>query len=460
MATFIKKGRKGQTRVWKIKVIGDQVHRWSGQKDGAMTHTFDTPGSAGKEGTKAFKSAEDRAVERALYMTKKKQDAGYREVDPDTFELLEEEAAAEIDWKGLPRNFEVGKPLDPKTKRDLKLRDDLTDTDDCIITLKEDGLCYVIMIGDDNNVQIYSRKMEYFTDHFPWVVRAVEKMHFPARTILTCEFVIKKADGRDNRKAIQSLKGKADKTVKKQQNPLMRPTAVVLNTPYWGGEPVLKTRTVMEWVSTVQDFFEDRFTSDSFLVTKETSPIRPMEVLFMDFAQAKKYVVDHEHEGLVIYDKTSCFGEKAFNFRGTTERTPCFKWKPYFECDCVVIFNPDKEFDNSSMGIDAGQYGTAGKVRGLPKNVGLFQWDGTDSDRKLIHLSNCGSGFDIPGREDVLERARAKAGYCGVAEIRYASRFFQSRGDDTNALLEPIFKGWHADKELTEAVEPKLREWP
>lgn len=458
MATLVKKGRLGQVRVWRIEVQGDQVHRWSGQKDGAMTHTFDTPGPAGKPGTKAFVSAEDRALERALYLTKKKKDAGYREVDPETFELLEDEATGEIEWDGLPRNFEVGKPLDPKTKRDLKAREDLVSSSNSIITLKEDGLCYIVMIGD--RVEIYSRKMEYFTAHFPWVVNSIQAMRFPARTILTCEFVIKKADGRDDRKAMQSLKGKADRTVKKQENPLMRPTAVVLNTPYWAGEPVLKTQTVLEWMSTLQDFFESRFEDAGNLKRRvRYGHVRPMEVLFMDFAEAKRYVVENEHEGLVIYDKTSCFGDKAFNFRGTTERTPCFKWKPYFECDCVVIFNPDKEFDHSSLGIDAGEYGTAGKVRGLPKNVGLFQWDGTDSDRKLIHLSNCGSGFDIPGREDVLKRARAHAGYCGVAEIRYASRFFQSRGDDTNALLEPIFKGWHADKELTEAVEPKLRDW-
>lgn len=452
MATFIKKGRLGQVRVWKITVKGDQVHRWSGQKDGAMTHTYDTPGPAGKPGTKAFVSAEDRALERALYLTKKKKDAGYREVDPKTFELLEKEAASEIKWSSnqLPRNFEVGKPLDPKNKKDLKARDELTRSKNAIITLKEDGLCYIIMIGDNNHVQIYSRKMEFFTNHFPWIVNAVQAMNFPPRTVLTCEFVIKKQDGRDDRKAMQGLKGKPETALRKQKNPFMRPTAVVLNTPYWAGEPVLREQTVLEWMGTIQDFFEERETQQY---------LRPVEVLYMGFDEAKQLVLDNEHEGLVIYDKTSCFGKKAFNFRGTTERTPCFKWKPYFECDCVVIFNPKFEFDRSSLAIDSGEYGTAGKVRDLPKNVGLFQWDGTDSSRKLIHLSNCGSGFDIPGREDVLKRARAKNGYCGVAEIRYASRFFESRGDDTNALLEPIFKGWHPDKELTEAAEPRLRRW-
>lgn len=462
MSTFIKKGSRGQIRVWKIWVEGPNVHRESGQKDGAMVHTYDTPGSAGKEGTKAFVSAEDRALERALYMTKKKKDAGYREVNPETWELLEEEATGEIKWAthALPSNFEVGKPLDPKTKRDLSARAEvLEDPKRRLITLKEDGLCYIIMIGDEGTVQIYSRKMEFFTDHFPYIVKAVKRLGFPPRTVLTCEFVIKKPDGRDDRKAMQQLKGKPERTAALQDNPLMRPTAVVLNCPYWAGEPVLKTEPVLEWMGLIQDFFDERVGETSLKRKILLQHIRPMQVLHGSFEECRQFVIDNEHEGLVIYDKRQAFGEKAFNFRGTTERTPCFKWKPYFEADCLVVFNPGGEFSDSPHAEAGGEYGTAGKVRDLPKNVALFQFDGTDSDRKLIHLSNCGSGFSIEQREEVLKLAKERAGYVGVAEIRYASRFFKSRGDDTNALLEPIFKGWHADKLITEAVEPKLRKW-
>jgi len=426
-----------------------------------MVHTYDTPGPAGKEGTKAFVSAEDRALERALYLTKKKKDAGYREVDPNTWELLEDEAVDDIQWSTneLPPNFEVGKPLDPKTKNDLHARAELVaDKRRRLITLKEDGLCYVIMIGDSNNVQIYSRKMEYFTEHFPYIVEAVERMRFPARTVLTCEFVIKKSDGRDDRKAMQQLKGKPDRTRKLQENPLMRPTAVVLNCPYWAGEPVLKTKPVLEWMGLIQDFFEEKL-QHSLKKRLILQFLRPIQVLHGDFDECKQFVIDNEHEGLVIYDVRKSFGEKAFNFRGTTERTPCFKWKPYFEADCILVFNPSGEISGNPHALQGGEYGTAGKVRGLPKNVALYQFDGTDSDRDAVFLSNCGSGFTIEQRGELLERARKHAGVCGVAEIRYASRFFKSRGDDTNALIEPIFKGWHADKVMTEAVEPKLRAW-
>lgn len=463
MATFSKRGRLEQVRIWKITVIGDQVHRWSGQRDGKMTHTYDTPGPAGKAGTKAFISGEDRALERALYLTKKKRDSGYREIDPDKLDnlepLMEAAAITDIDWKSyeLPRHFEVGKPLDPKSARDLKRRDDLVASDNRIITLKEDGLCYIVMISDDNVVQIYSRKMEYFTNHFPYIVRAVKEMRFPARTILTCEFVIKRADGRDDRKAVQSLKGKAYRVVEKQVDTSMRPTAIVLNSPYWAGEPVLKTQTVMEWMGTINNFFEEQMESDSFERKILLRYIRPMETLYGDFAWCKQHVLDNEHEGLVIYNKNSVFGEKAFNFRGTTERTSCFKWKPHFECDCLVVFNPDGEFSGTSRET-GGKYGTAGKVRGLPKSVALYQLDGTNSDCKLVYLCNCGSGFTIKQREEILKLAANQFGYVGVAEIRYASRSFKSRGDDTNALLEPIFKGFHPDKITTETAEPRLRQ--
>lgn len=453
MKTFIKKGSKGQIRVWKIEVIKDQVHRWSGQKDGAMTLTYDTPGPAGKVGTKAYVTAEDRAIERALYLIKKKKDAGYREADPKTLKLIEEEADTDINWfkHELPRNFEIGKPLDPKTKRDLKARDELVNSENSIITLKEDGLCFVIMISYDNIVQIYSRKMEYFTSHFWYIIRAVKAMHFPAKTILTCEFVIKKLDGRDDRKAMQSLKGKAETALDRQKNPHWRPTAVILNTPYWAGEPVLKTEPVVDWMGRLQDFCEDRGCD-----IRSEGYIRPVEILYGNFDQCKQYVLDNEHEGLVIYDKTSCFGEKAFNFRGTTERTPCFKWKPYFETDCVMVFNPDMEFGPAAPFGEGGMYGTAGKVRDLPKNVSLFQLDDAGNP---VFLSNCGSGFTIDQRKQVLELAKKNGGVVGVAEIRYATRFFKSRGDDTNALLEPIFKDLHSDKEPAEVIEPKLLVW-
>ena len=449
MSTFIKKGSRGQVRVWKVWVDGPNVYRESGQKDGTMTRTFDTPGPAGKPGTKAYISAEDRAIERAIYMAKKKKDAGYREVDPDTWELIEDEADTDIKWAShsLPPNFEVGKPLDPKTKKDLETRDEIVkDWRRKLITLKEDGLCYIIMIGDDNIIQIYSRKMERFTDHFPYIVKEIQSLQFPPRTILTCEFVIKKHDGRDDRKAMQQLKGKPDRTVKLQDNPLMRPTAVVLNTPYWDGLPALKTDTVLSWMATMHDFFEE----------KSTKYVRPVTVLYESFEKCVDFVIENEHEGLVIYDKRSVFGDKAFNFRGTTERTPCYKWKPHFETDCAVIFNPDKCFSKYASTPPGGEYGTAGKVRDLPKNVALYQFDGKGS---LVFLSNCGSGFTIEQRKDLLRRAREHNGFCGVGIIRYASRSFKSRGDDTNTLIEPIFKGWHGDKVITEAKDERLSEW-
>jgi len=449
MSTFIKKGRNGQTRIWKIWVDGAIVYRESGQKGGKMIQTFDTPGAAGKVGTKAFVSANDRALERALYLTKKKKDNGYREIDPETWQLIEKEAAADIDWPShaMPSNFEVGKPLDPKNKRDLDARDELVENARRrLITLKRDGLCYIVMVGDDNIIQIYSRKMERFTDHFPYIIKEIQALNFPPRTVLTCEFVIQKADGRDDRKAMQQLKGKADRTVKLQDNPLMRPTAVVLNTPYWAGHPVMLTDTVFSWMSTMHDFFED----------KHTKYVEPIEVLYEDFESCKKFIVEKEYEGLVIYDKYSVFGDKAFNFRGTTERTPCFKWKPDFETDCVVIFNPDKIYSRFASTPEGGEWGTAGKVRDLPKNVSLFQYD---KENNLVFLSNCGSGFSVEQRKEVINRAKDNNGMCGVAEIRYASRSYVSRGDDSNSLIEPIFRGWHGDKLIIEAKDEKLSEW-
>ena len=444
MSRFIKKGSRGQALVWEIWVEGDQVHRKSGQLGGSLVSTWDRPGPAGKPGTKGFVSAETRALERALYMTTKKKQGGYREVDEHGNYIEAQAQADEVNFNELQQNYEVGKPLNPTTIKDLKAREDLcNDVKRSIFTIKEDGLCHHILITSSKDVKIYTRKIEPCTDKYPYIVEEVKQLKLPPKTILTCEFVVKMPGGlRDDRKSIQSIsKSLTDRALNLQQSPLCRPEAVVLHAQFWGGKPLVRDLPVQSWMQHLQDFFEDGF----------HRYVYPLKVYFGSFELAKQYVTDKGLEGLVVYDKESVFGDKAFNLRGTTERTACFKWKPIYETDCVMIFNPDRAFGNKMAA--GGEWGS-GRIKKLPKGVALYQYD----DRGELHfLCNCGSGFTDEDREKVLRMAIGGLGIVGVGVIHYASRFFKSEGDDSNAMLEPIFKGFHPDKSVKEAVEPRLR---
>jgi predicted DNA-binding WGR domain protein len=411
-----------------------------------MVNTWDRPGPAGKPGTKGFVSAETRAVERALYMTTKKRQGGYREVDQNDHYLETQAQADEVNFNELQQNYEVGKPLNPTTNKDLKAREDLcNDTKRSIFTIKQDGLCHHILITPDRDVKIYTRKIEPCTDKYPYIVEEVKQLKLPPKTILTCEFVVKKPDGRDDRKSIQSIsKSLVARAVALQDSPLCRPEAVVLHAQFWGGKPLVRDLPVQSWMQHLQDFFEDGF----------HRYVYPLKVYFGNFELAKQYVTDKGLEGLVVYDKESIFGDKAFNLRGTTERTACFKWKPIYEADCIMVFNPDNQF--SSRTPAGGEWGS-GRIKHLPKGVALYQWGRKNPKGRTLHfLCNCGSGFTDSDREGILKKAEENDGIVGVGVIHYASRFFISQGDDSNAMLEPIFKGHHPDKTTKEAEEPLL----
>lgn len=441
MQRFVNEGSK-KTLVWEIWVDGEEVHQQSGVLGGKMKHTWDRPGPAGKEGTKAYKPADIRAIERANKKIEDKTRKGYREVDPETNEVIEK-ASREMDFHEIQRNFRYGKPLgtQPKAQKEI---DKVLEDGEPIFTVKRDGLCHFVLVTPDEDIRLYTRRLDECTAWYPHLVAEFKKMKMPPRTIGAFELVCVDAKtGKDNRKMTQSLsRSLADRAVRLQEDPFRRPHAVMLGFPFWDGRPIMKEMLVDSWLELMFNEVHAR--------AKGFRYVESMDILHTTFELAQEYVIEGGHEGLVVYDGDACFGEKAFNFRGRVERTPSYKWKPIFELDAIMIFDPEDEFETGHL--HRGAWGK-GRIKNLPGRVALYQFD---SDGVIHYLCNVGGGFTEEQRGELLDRARAGEGNAGVGIIKYVSRTFESKGDDTNALSEPVFLGFHPDKTVDEAVEPEL----
>lgn len=441
MQRFVNEGANGSL-VWEVWVEGEDVHQRSGKLGGKLKHTWDRPGSAGRKGTKAFKPADVRALERANKKIQDKVRKGYREVNLDTNEVIEK-ASRQMDFHEIQRNFRFGKPLGRQPDAD-KATAKLVANGEPIFTIKRDGLCHFMLVTPDKDVRLYTRRLDECTASYPWLVHDMLQMGFPPRTIAAFELVcINQKTQRDDRKMAQSLsRSLAERAVRLQQDPFHRPIAVFLGFPFWDGDPLMQTQIVEDWMGHTFNIVHTR--------SKELRYVQNMDVIHGTFDQAKEYAITNGHEGLVVYDAGACFGDRAFNFRGRVERTHCYKWKPIYEADCLMIFDPD---DSLKSGYQhRGSWGK-GRLKKLPGQFALYQYD----SRGMLHyLCNVGTGFTDEDREDAMNQALENGACAGVGIIKYVSRTFKAAGDDTNAMSEPVFLGWHSDKISPEAKDSRL----
>ena len=180
MREFHKKG-KNHTLTWSVWVHKNEVHTQSGIVGGNLKHTYDIPGSVGKEGTKAFVPPEAQAVLVAERKVRKKVEEGYYEVDPETGEA-KGSSAHSLDFTHLPKNLCFFKPRRwPTTKKEHARVQALLGTVDPgdereILTIKRDGMMHAVLITPTEDVKIYTRRMDECTDSYPHLVKAFKGM--------------------------------------------------------------------------------------------------------------------------------------------------------------------------------------------------------------------------------------------------------------------------------------------
>jgi ATP-dependent DNA ligase len=188
-------GRTSRPIVWKIGIDPKDpktyIVTW-GLQDGAMQETQDTPGPCGTKGHANYQTAEEYVqfcIDREI---RKKTEQGF--VEYEDGEPLTK-AASKIDFsKPLPKNLCFYKPKKDISDKALKK----LEADDRVTwTLKRDGMMHIVVKREDE-IEIYSRRMDLVTAKFPHIVDAVENLSLPNDTILLGEMCLLRDDGSES----------------------------------------------------------------------------------------------------------------------------------------------------------------------------------------------------------------------------------------------------------------------
>jgi len=460
--------RTGKTRVWKIGVDGDQVITEFGQLDGEMQTVSDTA-KAKNIGRSNEVSGEEQAVKQAARDILKKTRAGYIEVGSDIQNVTSFE---DLDFaKFLPGNMRFYKPLNTMSKRIEKL----LEKGDAWLSRKRDGEMVIIHfpIGKEYPV-IYSRNMlrhHHLEPEAQWATRFThicdELYHdfgeIPEGTVLLGE-IVSDAEVDDRWTTARIMKLKTPESIEFQTE--KKPAYFYCwDIAFWGEEDWVSTLTIRERYMTICEYFrgaryvvpveyydkgeiEDGLSSywdgryddtwkDGYDEMEEEGTVKAMAML---------YAKIQDWEGFVVIDPDGEYGDKAYNFRGKTDRPGkfCCKLKPEYEDDFVAFFDPDKWFSGNKQG----KWGK-GKYQGMVGAVSLYQYD---TDGKLQYICECGGGMDDEFRANYSQPHK----YPIVVEVKYNGRTYTSKGEKTNALQFPRIVRVRDDKEVDECINEEL----
>lgn len=432
-----------RVRMWQVAVVHDAIFTTHGWVGGAFQHNQDIPGASSRE------NAEERAVSRARKLIADKLKSGYTEFVPGTDIIVGDEAGVEVTFDGLPPSgLEVFKPrpMPKKGDKEWKKLQAVIDAGDEIITRKYDGMKHLVTVDRKGVIHITTRRMEDATYHYPWLVQEFGCMNLPPKTILACELIVKDKNKYDDFRNMQSLsRSLPERAIELQKfNPHLQPHAIVLAPVYWGGEPIIKTMKVIDWMSLLQE----KVGPSSPMRKRLNRHIHTMRVFFGGLDYAFEKVQSEGFEGLVVYNGEACFGERAFNFRGKSDRPECWKQKPIHEDDFIAVFGPQHK---SPGWKELGSFGN-GKNMKRVGNLALYQ---LDKRHNPVFVCNVGTGLNDALRERIAEEAKESI-WMGVVSVEYAQRKYVRRGQISNALTFPSFKKIHEDKGIDEVVNEEL----
>lgn len=445
---FHQLARTGRARVWTIEVNGAEITTTYGEKGGKLQTVVDV-GVRKNVGRSNEVSAEDDAVYEAERAILDKVRQGYAE--------LGTESATEIDWNStLPVNLRFYKPDNSlSTALVKKLL-----TKEAWHSRKRDGEMFPLVKGPDGRVDAYSRRMlrshhleeglHFWRERFPYVVEQIEQDdRIPPRSILLGDFVHSPAD--DGRWEVASfMKSLTPEAL--QKPPLFY---YCWDIAFWDGEPVVRTHTTGDRYALIWETFGRLWDRESWVLPIEVFTVDDVEVLLEGhavevpvdpIAAAQMLAKRQGWEGFVDVDPSGVYGDRAFNFRGKTDRPGkfCGKNKPSEEGDFVAFFDPENSLGNGTYG----KWGT-GNHRGRVGSVSLYQYN---AHKQLIYICECGGGIDDKFREEYSD----PSSYPLVLQVEYTERTFKAQGDKTDALTHPRVIGVREDKTADECIEDRL----
>lgn len=454
-----KHGRNGE-RYWSVSFEAPPgqppetiVTEWGAIRDGKKKQhgkTKDRPGPKGKPGTKAHMNAANNAAFNMDRMIRKKVEEGYVEVGLDGRPLIGGIVTDPVYEPGqtipfddyLPKNLCFSKP---KNSVSDKFVAKLEAENNLILTRKINGMLVVAQIMSDGDVQLYTRRMDNLTKHFPHLVAALKSIEFPTESIILFEAFLGEGNKKKDLLRVQSImRSKYERALTLQENDEWM-NFYLIRVPVWKGDYIEQTLTCGQLCHLIENSFTDRF-----LAYKDPSIAQRFLYTLENFegsvANAMAEAEIHGYEGWVGYERFGKLGKYSFSFHGKPDRPSCcFKLKPEYEDDFIAYFTPDegtKEFPKGSMG--------SGKNTGLLGTVSLYQIDPNTGEQ--VYVCEVGSGFTDKDRKELTT-----AEFPMVVTVKYTSRQYISDGDDTNALEFPRFDQIHPDKTLEEVVNPKIQ---
>ena len=319
---------------WKIRQDGESYTTEHGQVGTDNPQTFsDTPGSKGKEDTKAFVSAVDNCTFNVTREIRKKTEHGYIEY-VNGKPLTEEVKSISFD-KHLPKNFCGYKPQTSITDSSLNK---IHKAGNAWYTRKYDGLMH-LAVKHTWGWELYSRRMDITSDRFPKHIKELSKLDFEVGTILVGEMICHTPDGRDDFKAIsrvcRSDAPKSRQLIEDGECP--EPTYRVFDMLYHNGKSLANVSFGNRYGIWSIKFITPTQINDTTWVAVNKNILNVVDVFDLSPDTWEQYAKDHGWEGFVVVDTTAVPGDKFFSFDGDAKRPKGHhKLKPIWEDDVVV----------------------------------------------------------------------------------------------------------------------------
>jgi len=358
---------------------------------------------------------------RAAYekIIKTKTDEGYLVVD--SFDSIPE-ATLDIDVMDLdniPKQFCCSKPTAKISETALNK---LIASYNAFFQLKYNGSCHYILIDSNKQVKLYTRRMDDHTVKYPAIVKDVEELNLPARTLLITEFVIDPQLNIPHMEAFRIMQtiskanvsgGKPKKDLSKNnarqdiKNGGHGVRAAVFGILYYNGKQV--------WDQSSED---NLHMINSYIPTihADNALFIPDQVFFKTAKEAIEFARKNKdkYEGLVVWDLT---GAMEVTFNGKPKRRAAFKVKPTAEMDVIA-------------------FGYNLKKNQAKKEIGSLQIGMYNADGSIFDMGDCGSGLKpLNGDRDINNWT-----FPCVIEVEYDQIF------PTGKLQFPVFSKKHENK--------------
>lgn len=450
-------GRNLRPYVWKIKTENDKVIiRW-GLLDGATQETTDIPGDCGVKGHINYQTPEQYALFCMNREIRGKIESGYVEYINGK-PLADVVNVLSFDKK-IPKNLTFYKP---KTKITNEL---LKKIKNKIWTLKRDGEMHIAVL-DDDNWEIYSRRIDIVTKKFPHIIESLKFLNLPNRTILLGEMVLLKDNGGDD-KAISSIcRSDIDLALsyqgfspfpknKKREKVLGRTSFYVFDIAFYNGHDLIKNKTVKDRLLLIKNIFSildptlslnsgiNKSLNSHIIENKKRDNlikkynIGPLKIFKTDESNDIELAKKLKIEGFVLLDLDAKYGDKAYSFDGTAQRpNGIWKRKPKYEEEFIIV----------------GMTDGSGKNRGKLKAFIIEQIHPKTGER--ISCGKCGGGMTDSEREEFWKKRECLIGK--TIKIEFDSR--QPPRDGSYALRFPVYVKF-SDKIPEECISQYLEEY-